>query len=282
MNLLKKILSSGRDISLIAELDGTTEDAISQLMKSLLSKLDAICNPTRERDDIGIGEKLPRVINFPYARHSSLPELREFTRVFKPRDITPCTFDADLWLEKGWSIGGLFSDCCSGDTFYYDVILNRRAKELAELQRGAGQDPDSQQIASSGTREIIPSGSPVGSPYTSDAPKPTTRSSTPDLVEAQQESGPILFDPVAERQCKLGSDDPYPQGDSQASIISNRAYATRQTAFDTTVANIDGSTWDTIGLISTTDNHTCLDEELGHLNPAQENYRASSADLSAI
>ncbi|KAI1364062.1 artemis protein [Xylaria arbuscula] len=282
MHMLQKTLSSGRDISLIAEFDGTTEDTIAQLLKSLLQKFDAIRNPKKERDDINTSDKLPNVINFPYARHSSLSELREFTRAFKARDITPCTFDADLWLQKGWSIDGLFGDCCSGDTFQYDAILDHRSKELAALQRDAGQDQGSQHTASSGPCESSPFGKPTGSSHKSDTPKPMPPTSTETRIDMQREPGAILLEQLPDDQYELDSDSSYLQVDSQASILSNRAYATRQMAFDAAIGNIDGSTWDTIELISTTDNHTCLDEELGHVEPPQETIRADSPDLSAL
>ncbi|KAI0505185.1 artemis protein [Xylaria bambusicola] len=280
MDMLKKTLSSGRDISLLADLDGTAEDPVTQLVKSLLCKLEAIRNPTKERDETSVTQTLPNVIRFPYARHSSLPELREFTRVFKARDITPCTFDADLWLQKGWSIANLFGACCSGDTFEYDGILDRRAKELAVLQQDTERDDGSQQTSSSNLPALSPVGQhPVEDLHASNAATSISSLSTPNPVETRQEYGFASSDQVTD---DLDSDYPDLQGDSQASTISDRAYATRRIAYDTAIANIDGSSWGTFGLISTTDNHTHPEEELGHHISAGEKTIPGSPDLSAL
>ena len=42
---------------------------------------------------------LPKVIAFPYARHSSYSELCHLVKVFNPKDIYPCTVCEDNWHE---------------------------------------------------------------------------------------------------------------------------------------------------------------------------------------
>lgn len=42
---------------------------------------------------------LPRIITFPYSRHSSYAELRDLVKVFKPVDIYPCTVNKAGWHE---------------------------------------------------------------------------------------------------------------------------------------------------------------------------------------
>jgi hypothetical protein len=42
---------------------------------------------------------LPKVITFPYSRHSSYRELCHLVRVFDPKDIYPCTVDEAHWNE---------------------------------------------------------------------------------------------------------------------------------------------------------------------------------------
>ena len=44
---------------------------------------------------------LPRMIYFPYSRHSSYPELCEFVGAFKPRDVWPCTVNPVAWMNDG-------------------------------------------------------------------------------------------------------------------------------------------------------------------------------------
>jgi DNA cross-link repair 1C protein len=42
---------------------------------------------------------LPKVITFPYSRHSSYSELCNLVSVFNPKDIYPCTSSEDNWSE---------------------------------------------------------------------------------------------------------------------------------------------------------------------------------------
>jgi DNA cross-link repair 1C protein len=44
-------------------------------------------------------ELLPRVITFPYSRHSSYAELCLLIKAFDPKDIYPCTVDESRWYE---------------------------------------------------------------------------------------------------------------------------------------------------------------------------------------
>ncbi|MBE3048550.1 hypothetical protein IMZ48_39825 [Candidatus Bathyarchaeota archaeon] len=44
---------------------------------------------------------LPRMIYFPYSRHSSYPELCDFVGAFKPRDVWPCTVNPVAWMNEG-------------------------------------------------------------------------------------------------------------------------------------------------------------------------------------
>lgn len=45
------------------------------------------------------GKSLPKVITFPYARHSSYFELCHLVKVFNPKDVYPCTADEENWHE---------------------------------------------------------------------------------------------------------------------------------------------------------------------------------------
>ncbi|KAI0420867.1 artemis protein [Xylaria grammica] len=274
MHMIKTALSSGRDIRLVAGMEGLAEETPTTLVKSLFRKFDAIRNPIKREFEANTGDLLPKVIHFPYARHSSLPELRDFTRAFKARDIIPCTFDEDYWLQKGWSIGGLFGDCCSGNTFEYDAILDGRAKELAIWQKDIEeQDQGSQNTSESGSRESNPLKIPAKTPYMPGTTESAYNSHTRNEGEIRQQSGsasPALGTSEPRKRdyssfLESGDldDGPDLRSDSQASAISDQTYASRRTAFDTAIANMDGDSWGTMGLISTTDNHTSLDKELG-------------------
>jgi DNA cross-link repair 1C protein len=53
------------------------------------------------------------------------------------------------------------------------------------------------------------------------------------------------------------------EDDSQASEVSERALQVRMTAFQAMLANVKSGDWQRIGLLSTDDNHTAEEEELG-------------------
>ncbi|KAI0185585.1 beta-lactamase-like protein [Xylaria flabelliformis] len=274
IHMLKKTLMSGRDISFIENTEGPVEETMPRLIKSLFRKLEAMRNPVQQTDETATITPLPNVIHFPYARHSSLPELLSFVRAFRVKDITPCTFDADLWLRKGWSIGGLFGQFCSGNKFEYDTILEDRAKELAVWQQDEeNHSPNTQRTTQSTPRQLSPT---TPSTVTETLHVSDRKNSTPIITTHGQEGAkrsgsdsPELG--AAKRQKRdygsflmsLESDDePDLRGISQNSAISDRTYTTRREAYDTTSANIDGKSWEALEMISTT-NHTYLDRELG-------------------
>lgn len=73
----------------------------------LVNAFQAIAKKTqliREKLPASIGkdhEALPKVITFPYSRHSSYHELCHLLEAFKPEDVWPCTVDVREWLERG-------------------------------------------------------------------------------------------------------------------------------------------------------------------------------------
>jgi len=74
------------------------ELSLSQLMKvisrSLTQKRSADASEGKKQE-----QGLPRVITFPYSRHSSYAELCDLVRVFRPKDVYACTVDEDTWHE---------------------------------------------------------------------------------------------------------------------------------------------------------------------------------------
>jgi hypothetical protein len=59
---------------------------------------------------------------FPYSRHSSYGELCLLVKAFKPKDVFPCTVDANTWSDEV-SIENLFGNLCSGRTFTHDSMM---------------------------------------------------------------------------------------------------------------------------------------------------------------
>lgn len=80
------------------------------------------------------GEMLPTWVPFPYARHSSLTELRSFVATFRPKDVHQCVVDEATW-SPAHSVRHLFGGLCSGSEFRHD-------KEMMAIYRAriAGQE----------------------------------------------------------------------------------------------------------------------------------------------
>lgn len=92
------------------------------------------------------GEELPRVITFPYSRHSSYEELVHLVGAFNPRDVYPCTVHEDRWIQEKFSIGDLFGHQCSAKNFRHD-------REMAEMF------PDRSQLATQDSQVTTPQSS---------------------------------------------------------------------------------------------------------------------------
>jgi hypothetical protein len=90
-------LQSSRKVLVLkdAEVD-FDEDKLSleELIKILTTSV-ARQRATEDAESI----HLPKVITFPYSRHSSYAELRDLVKVFKPMDVYPCTVNKETWNE---------------------------------------------------------------------------------------------------------------------------------------------------------------------------------------
>ncbi|KAI0407149.1 artemis protein [Xylaria palmicola] len=268
---IQNALLTGRDISLPADTEDQMGDAAQRLIESLFRKFEDMCFPIKHKDEAATAATLPNVIRFPYARHSSLPELRDFVSAFNVRDITPCTFDTDLWLRNGWSIRGLFGDCCIGDLFQSDAELDYRVQERGLRNNKAEEQ---HQYSDQTTDSALGEKSPVVSP-TLISNEITSTSNTPTRsrkeLQLETTSASISWETVelSKNNYNLFQDSidlydgPDLQGDSPGPAISDQTYVTRRNAFQIATANIGGESWECIGLISTTDNHTSLNQELG-------------------
>jgi DNA cross-link repair 1C protein len=82
------------------EIDCKQEDLPLEELANILIRsaaqqpTDKYVKPVQERDG-----QLPKVITFPYSRHSSYVELRNLLRIFLPMDVYPCTVDKVNWHE---------------------------------------------------------------------------------------------------------------------------------------------------------------------------------------
>ncbi|KAF7910646.1 uncharacterized protein EAF01_002156 [Botrytis porri] len=128
--LLAELASTKGAISLDGMQFGSDQISLKGLGESLLRKLaqKSTVIPDKKRD--AIPEKgLPKVIKFPYSRHSSYAELCHLVEIFKPKDVYPCTVDEEEWHE-GLSMKTLFGDHCSASIFRHDGEM----RELAAIR----------------------------------------------------------------------------------------------------------------------------------------------------
>ncbi|KEY66777.1 hypothetical protein S7711_07558 [Stachybotrys chartarum IBT 7711] len=143
--------TSGRPLALNLDASSLGDDLSTSLRDAI--KAIARCpgpNPAPNDSTAGHVEGpskiLPRIIQFPYSRHSSYAELCLLVDLFKPRDVWPCTVNIEEWLQNGTpgrlplktdqlltnickdlSIRTLFGPYCSGDSFAHDLRLNALA-----------------------------------------------------------------------------------------------------------------------------------------------------------
>ncbi|KAI1499947.1 beta-lactamase-like protein [Biscogniauxia marginata] len=288
--ILKKALLRDQDLSLDMDIatpsdEATVGDIIKALAKKVESMRNRVSNPEEQTED---RKSLPNVIRFPWARHSFLPELRHFVATFKPKDVWPNTVDIS-WIERGLTIRRLFGDCCSGDLFEHDQLIERMVKAQSSLLGGKHEedDTDSQQtnatstptltspiVPSIGSSKTISGGrkvgdnvSPVPLPLSTDMPQIPPPGSSGQRKKRNYDS----FKADSNKNAKVVQDDDDvstasdTEDDSQASALSVQAYETRQRAFRAACSNARGESgaWAAIGLISTTDHHSFVEEELG-------------------
>ncbi|PYI05025.1 DNA repair protein [Aspergillus sclerotiicarbonarius CBS 121057] len=136
----------------------------------------------------GQDNPLPRIIHFPYSRHSSYTELCDLVSAFKPKNVHPCTVDPINWDEEV-SIQTLFGHLCSGTEFAHDQHMrdltandpDLRARKRARYE-GSFRTQSSQQTSS-----MIDSSVP-------EHPRPTI----PEPLSSSSDQIPLpsSFDPI--------------------------------------------------------------------------------------
>jgi hypothetical protein len=95
-------LQSSRKVLVLndAKVDYEEEELSLKELTKILTRSVAQQNATEtataiQEEDV----HLPRVITFPYSRHSSYAELRDLVTIFKPVDVYPCTVNKTGWHE---------------------------------------------------------------------------------------------------------------------------------------------------------------------------------------
>ncbi|KAI1777228.1 Metallo-hydrolase/oxidoreductase [Hypoxylon cercidicola] len=299
---LEAALASSRDVSLDVNISGSAKDeSITDIYNSLANKINAIRNPTKMPGESSQHNTLPKKIIFPYARHSTLPELRHLVETLRPKDVWPCTVDPNSWERRGITMEKLFGDCCTGKVFAHDLLmeqifaLRREMREKDEQEKG---EPETQPTTAAGPHASPPiTSTDIPEPYEPDGETVTPAEISPPKRRRRQPSPPTLLPDADPRpacdEVELPSSPPRPGSkrgyetfqdgqdmedgtsqegddlslqDSQASTISDHAYETRLRAFQAACANVesDGS-WRTLDLISTMGHHSALEPELGSM-----------------
>ncbi|KAM3069264.1 hypothetical protein ACMFMG_010773 [Clarireedia jacksonii] len=161
--LLEELQSARASIS-ISEEGGPVQDdseiSLTRVGEALVRKLARKERGTVDEEghqDISVANrKLPKLITFPYSRHSSCSELQHLVGIFKPKDVFPCTVDEENWHE-GFSIEHLFGDLCSGSTFRHDAQMRMMQEQLVDcgISQQTGTPPMSRTPLSSPSPQMV-------------------------------------------------------------------------------------------------------------------------------
>ncbi|KAG0651652.1 DNA cross-link repair 1C [Hyphodiscus hymeniophilus] len=102
-------------------------------------------------------EALPRILTFPYSRHSSYEELCHLVKVFNPRDVYPCTVDEMNW-DEDVSMERLFGSYISPTTFRHD---NEMRALLEERNLKSNTQQTQTTAATEASSQVLPPSSPL-------------------------------------------------------------------------------------------------------------------------
>ncbi|KAK8018994.1 Artemis protein, partial [Apiospora marii] len=273
-------IASGRNASLNIDIDDFSDDdkMEADLVKAVRSVVTRVGSNASEQlgqsrsaqgDHKGGGGAalLPTTIAFPYARHSSYPELRHLVDTFKPKDVWPCTVHDEDWFRRGITMRQLFGQSCSEDIFEHDALMEQRRAQLANSMAD-GHDHGTQV---SDMSLDMPSQLHPSEPYTDiegmGGSKPIASplvGSTDDWVPAAAFSRSVAG--VSNQSLDEGGKTPrMEQREAKSSSRpSFRDEDLREAAFQTMQRNAEGYGWAPIELISTTGHHSVLDTDLGN------------------
>ncbi|KAH8881356.1 hypothetical protein GQ53DRAFT_513411 [Thozetella sp. PMI_491] len=213
-------------------------------------------------------------ITFPYARHSSYGELCHFVEAFRPRDVWPCTVSRVDWAQTGTSIRSLFGSYCAGESFRHDDEMEKYVAETRQLERSedtlstatSEDTPMHNEPMPLATRSIslgMASSPPVAAMAPGEGGSQTHANGSPNFFGAPE----IHFAEAPDDEDRIpaeGYGAAEALADSQSSTLSEHALDIRATSYRAVLENARGNAeFHQIGLISTTDHHSNVEEELG-------------------
>ncbi|KAK2041135.1 artemis protein [Colletotrichum somersetense] len=259
LQLLEAGAISGRNMSLdldIASFGGENETAILDAVRAITQRKQSVDEEVLSSSDDSA--ELQRVITFPYSRHSSYRELCDLVRVFRPKDVWPCTVDIPEWLGGNVTIESLFGSHCSGDIFAHDLEMKEIARGRADvLQRQASQDLDASHSSTPQSHQAAEPSCPIagiGAPTT----KPKTAPSALQQPHREPQEPSHSGREARETQSPSGSGT-FARTTHPLAVTSR----IRSDAYRNMARNVLGGEWTPIGLLSTVDHHTVPDKDLG-------------------
>ncbi|GKT57996.1 artemis protein [Colletotrichum tofieldiae] len=268
LEALKAGVNSGRNMPL--DLEITT---FGEKSKAVILDAFQTIGPRKQSVSEGVTssandstESLPRAISFPYSRHSSCQELCDLVRVFRPKDVWPCTVNIAEWLRDNITIGSLFGRYCSGDIFSHDLEMEKVAcGGVGVLQRQASQDAASRQPLAN---EAEPIPLHYSQSYHAIESDRVAETGTTTKTHAELSATWALMREPQRPDCPGGeareaeepSISPTFTQQIQATVVASRI---RADAYLNMTRNLAGGEWTPIGLLSTADHHTAPDKDLG-------------------
>ncbi|KAH7129977.1 artemis protein [Dactylonectria estremocensis] len=292
--VLTQAISTGRSIHLnqdISSIEGeqSVQKAVAQIIKMAMATSKQQISEDNQPEQVD----LPKIIRFPYSRHSSYSELCQLVDAFQPKDVWPCTVNPVEWLKEGLSIESLFGRFCSGTEFNHDIYMQEFVQRQGLMDRANSQTmtdsiprtppPTSPRISDNTPSSRKAHSSPLSlrGPAKFLSPLPETQHCA-NIEEIQVEAGakvdltimPMLatssqhkrsFDAFAGD----GLSDPglehgasFEGTGAFTSITATPNSTARQLAYHQMLDNVTSDTWSPIALISASDHHTIMDKEL--------------------
>ncbi|KAK1633236.1 beta-lactamase-like protein [Colletotrichum phormii] len=266
---------TGRNLSLdldLASFGEKNEAAIMDVFQAVGRKkqLEEQSTQSLKPPIDGPSGELPRFITFPYSRHSSYQELCDLVRVFRPKDVWPCTVNPADWLRNTTSIRYLFGDFCSGDTFAHDMEMEKLAESLRILQQPLSQGLGGSQLPAT---EAHITALHSSHSHESNASEPSAVAIEETLV-LQLDTNPGSVEariPTRERHdfssrvenSQNVLESPIPHIVPTPLVLFADVSHIRADAYYAMEQNFLGGEWTPIGLLSTIDHHTTPDTDLG-------------------
>ena len=275
-----KTVSTGRNLHLDLGISEFSDDFAASMQSALeaLTGRQAKANDATNPDTIN-KRSLPKLIRFPYSRHSSYAELSHFVETFNPSDVWPCTEDPQHWHQHGKlpqaidndgsasnifagiSIQSLFGKYCSGTTYAYDEMMS----SVVATERRDAQD-NSQASAKESVAEQH--SSPFITVFSVDEPSNGKRLSdgdgevTTSVRSQKRDFGQLSDENGGGDGIQAQDEDSQRTNVSITSHILDTHSAARHEAYNKVMENMIDGEWNVPPLLSIDGNHGVQEKEL--------------------